>query len=237
MLSTVPVIGLAGLVGLAVLVGFRVALWTNASPWLLSCCVGLIIGIMLGAIIFEFLPALRDTPTTVALKIVVGVAGFLLAWVIHAIVRSGLSDHHSFEEAPRSLFILDVVMDDVVEGLTIGFTSLVSVQLLLFSIVVFFSKNVLEGFTEATVLRWNGSRESRIWAAGMAAVVAVVAAAAAVTWPGLGEPSHTLLFAGATGMLLYVSAFQLARTLEWNSQQKICALGGFVLTGIIAGVI
>ena len=150
--STVQVIGLAGLVGLAVLVGFRVALWTNAYPWLLSCCVGLIIGIMLGAIIFEFLPALRNTSTRVALKIVVGVVGFLLAWVIHAIVRSGLPDHHSFEEAPRSLFILDVVMDDVVEGLTLGFTSLLSVQLLLFSTVLFFSKNVLEGFTEASVL-------------------------------------------------------------------------------------
>ena len=125
-------------------------------------------------------------------------------------------------------------MDDVVEGLTLGFTSLLSVQLLLFSTVVFFSKNVLEGFTEATVLKWNGSSASRIWGAGMAAVVV---AAAAVTWLDLGESSHTLLFAGATGMLLYVSAFQLARTLEWNSQQKICALGGFVLTGIIAGVI
>ena len=101
--STVQVIGLAGLVGLAVLVGFRVALWTNAAPWLLSCCVGLILGIMLGAIIFEFLPALRNTSTKGALKIVLGVVGFLLAWIIHAVVRSGLPAHHSFEEAPRNV--------------------------------------------------------------------------------------------------------------------------------------
>lgn len=232
--STLQVIWLAGLVGLAVVVGFRVALWTNASPWLLSCCVGLIVGIILGTIIFEFLPALNNQSTSVLAKISVGVIGFIAAWVVHAFVRSGLPDPDSFSEARMSFFILAVVIDDVVEGVTLGFTRLLSAQLLLFSAVIFSSKNILEGFTEASVMRWNGSRASRIWAAAFAAAMAVVAAAAVAVWLGLGETSRTLLFAAATGMLLYVSVVQLARNLEWNKIQMYSALIGFAGTGIIS---
>lgn len=232
-----PVVGLAGVVGLAVLIGFWVASWTNPSPTLLSCCVGAILGIIFGAIVFEFLPALEITFNTAPLKLSVAGVGFVVAAAIHRVVLSGLPGRHSFEEAGMSSFILAVVMDDVVEGLTLGFASALSVQLLLFSAVVFLSKNILEGFTEATVLRWQEKRAMRTWAAGVAAVIAVVLAAVAALWLSIsserGSGSRQLLFAASTGALLYVSVVELARNLEWNRAQKVCALLGFVATGVI----
>jgi zinc transporter ZupT len=195
-------------------------------------------GIIPGTIVFEFLPELRSASTAAVLKIIVGVAGFLVAAAVHAVVRSGLPERHSLDEGQMSSFILAVVTDDVVEGLTLGFASSLSVRLLIFSSMAFLSKNILEGFTEASVLRWAGSRTSRIWAAGTAAAIAVVVAATAAVWlaldAGLGDAGRQLMFAAAVGMLLYVSVFELARNLEWNVAQKLCASVSFALTAATA---
>lgn len=237
----VQVVGLAAVVGLAVLVGFWFASWTDASPGLLSCCVGAILGIILGAIVFEFVPALEITVSTALVKLGVAAAGFAGAAAIHGVALSGVPGRHSSGEVGMSSFILAVVTDDVVEGLTLGFAGGLSTELLLFGAAAFLSKNVLEGFTEATVLRWQERIPGRFWAAGMAAAAAVVLAAFAAGWlttaHELAPTSRQLLFAASTGALLYASVFELARNLEWNNGQKAWALIGFVATGVITFVV
>ncbi len=240
--SFVQLVGLAATVGLAVLVGFWAASWATASPAVLSCCVGGIMGIIPGAIIFEFLPALNisDVATALATLGVVAV-GFLVAGGFHVLVQSGLPDRHTFQEGQLSSFLLAVVTDDVVEGFTLAFSSALSVRLLLFATMAFILKNALEGFTEATVLQWEGRSRRRTWAAGVAAATAVVLAAVAAWWftaaGGLGDAGQRAMFAAATGALLYVSVFEVARNLEWNHTQRLSALVGFVATGAVAMVV
>lgn len=237
-LSLMDVMGLAGVVGLAALAGFLISSLINPSPRLLSCCVGGIMGIVLGTIGFEFVPALKITPANALPVLGTAVGGFIAAVIAHALARRGLPERHTFQELAIGSFVLTVVIDDVVEGLTLGFASALSTGLAFFSAASFIAKNILEGFTEATVLRWEGSRKERIWAAGGAAAVAVVPAAVMAASlranTGPGDSSGTLVFAAATGALMYVSVFALARNLEWNGLQKLCAVIGFVATGIIA---
>ena len=239
--SLAQVLGLAGVVGLGTLVGFLVASRTNGSPRLLSCCVGGIMGIIPGTVIFEFLPALEITSTTALFTLGAAVGGFVVAAVAISQVQRMLPERYSFEEEAMASFVLAVVMDDVVEGLTLGFASALSIQLLLFSTAALFSKNILEGFAEATVLRWEGKRSGRIWTAGGTAAISVVIAAAATMWlrvgSGVGDTRGPLMFASATGALLYVSVFALARNLEWNTVQRRCALLGFVATGLAAFIV
>jgi zinc transporter ZupT len=240
--SFVQLVGLAATVGLAVLVGFWAASRALASPFVLSCCVGGIMGIIPGTIIFEFLPALNisDVATVLATLGIMAV-GFLVAGGFHVLVQSGLPDRHSLQEGQLSSFLLAVVTDDVIEGFTLAFSSALSVRLLLFAATAFIVKNVLEGFTEATVLQWEGKGRRRTWAAGVAAAVAVVLAAAGAWWfiasGGLGDAGRRAMFAAATGALLYVSVFELARNLEWNRTQRLSALVGFVATGAVAAIV
>jgi zinc transporter ZupT len=199
-------------------------------------------GIIPGTIIFEFLPALNisDVATALATLGIVAV-GFLVAGGFHVLVRGGLRDRHSFQEVQTSSFLLAVVTDDVVEGFTLAFSSALSVRLLLFAATAFIVKNILEGFTQATVLQWEGMSRQRTWAAGLAAAVAVVLAAAVSWWfaaaEGLGDDGRRAMFAAATGALLYVSVFELARNLEWNRTQRLSALVGFVATGAVAAIV
>jgi len=239
--SFVQLIGLATTVGLAVLVGFWGASRATASPAVLSCCVGGIMGIIPATIIFEFLPALNITAATALATLGIVAVGFLVAGGFHVLVQSGLPDRHTFQEGQLSSFLLAVVTDDVIEGFTLAFSSALSVRLLLFATMAFILKNALEGFTEATVLQWEGRSRRRTWAAGVAAATAVVLAAVAAWWftaaGGLGDAGQRAMFAAATGALLYVSVFELARNLEWNRTQKLAALAGFVATGAVAMIV
>jgi zinc transporter ZupT len=198
-------------------------------------------GIIPGTIIFEFLPALHITTATALTTLGIVAVGFLVAGGFHVLVQRGLPDRHSFQEGQLSSFLLAVVTDDVIEGFTLASSSALSVRLLLFTAVAFILKNALEGFTQATVLQWEGRSLRRIWSAGVAAATAVVLAAAA-SWyfavgGGLGEAGQRAMFAAATGALVYVSVFELARNLEWNRTQRLSALVGFVATGVIAVVV
>jgi zinc transporter ZupT len=218
---------LAAVVGVAVLVGIWTATHTSASPRLLSCCTGAITGLMAGMIAFEIMPSLRFALSR-ALFTFVGIAsGFVLAAIINVWVQSRLPERHSFEEVEMSAFILAVIMDDIVEGLILGLASVLSVRLLLFSTSAFLSKNLLEGFAEGTVLRWEGKGTRGIWAGGIAAAFtpAVIAPVAGglVAALGLEDTARQWILPIAAGALIYVSAFELARQLEWNSTQKISA--------------
>lgn len=231
---------LALLVGGAVLVGFRAALWATASPGALSWCVGLVMGVIPATVVFEFLPAIDIASGTDSKVIALG-AGFLVAAAVHALVQSGLTGRRSPEEGGTRSFILAVVTDDVVEGLTLGFAGSLSFRLLVFSAVVFLGKNILEGFAAASVLRRQGSTARRTWAGGAAAATAVVVAAAFSTWlagaGGASEVTRQLMFGGATGMLLYASLMELARNLEWNLGQKIGAAVGFATVAYTANMV
>jgi zinc transporter ZupT len=239
--SFAQLVGLAATVGLAVLVGFWGASRAAASPAVLSFCVGGIMGIIPGAIIFEFLPALHITTATALTTLGIVAVGFLVAGGFHVLVQRGLPDRHSFQEAQLSSFLLAVVTDDVMEGFTLAFSGALSLRLLLFAATAFILKNILEGFTQATVLQWEGKSLRRTWAAGVVSATAVVLAAAASWWfaaaGGLGEAGQRAMFAAATGALVYVSVFELARNLEWNRTQRLSALVGFVATGVIAVVV
>ncbi len=236
--SVIQVIGLAAVVGFAVLVGFWGASRARASPGVLSCCVGVIMGIIPGTIAFEFLPALKITSGTAPLVIGMMFAGFVLTAIFHNLVQRRWPVHQSFEDIEMSSFILAVVTDNVVEGFTLAFSSALSVGLLLFTATAFVLKNILEGFTEATVLQWEEMSARRVWAAGLAAAMAVVIAAALSWWfaevGGPGEGARRVMFATVTGMLVYISVFQLARNLEWNAIQRVSAITGFAVTGAVA---
>ena len=133
--------------------------------------------------------------------------------------------------------ILAVMTSDVVEGFTLAISGALSLRLLLFTTGAFMLKNLLEGITEATVLRWQGRSRNQIWFAGIAAAAIVLLSTAAswgfATSGDLQEGTRRMLFAAIIGALLYVSVFDLALRLEWNLTQKAAMLGGFLGTAAV----
>ena len=236
--SLLQVVGLAAIIGIAVLTGFWSALRFQGSPRLLSFCVGGVMGIIPGTILFEFLPALNVTLDIVLPLLVAATLGFLAAAVVHCLVRVGLPRRQAAEEVGTGAVIVAVVTNDVVEGFTLAFSGVLSARILLFAGIVFILKNALEGFTEATVLRWQDKSRKLIWAAGIATAAAVLLAAGASGWFAvsgvLDEGTQKKVFAAIIGALLYVSVFDLALNLEWNFIQKATALTGFLATGVVS---
>jgi zinc transporter ZupT len=237
----IQLVGLATMVGIAVLAGFGCAFWLGASPGLLSLCVGLILGIMLATILFEFLPALELTFNLILPLLGMATIGFVAAALVHGLARTSLPARHSADEAAMWSVILAVMTSDVVEGFTLAFSSALSLQLMFFATGAFMVKNLLEGITEASVLRWQERSRSQIWLAGVAAVAMLLTAAAASWWLAtsgeLQEATRRTLFAVIIGALLYVSVFDLALRLEWNLTQKAGLVGGFLGTAAISLII
>lgn len=233
----VQVVGLAGMVGLAVLIGFWCALRLRPSPGLLSLGVGGTLGIISATILFEFLPALNLSSTMILPALGAASLGFVGAAIVHGLARAGLPSPQSSEEAAMWSVILAVMTSDVVEGFTLAVSGALSLRLLLFVTGAFMTKNLLEGITEATVLRWQERSGNQIWFAGFAAAAIVLLSTAAswglVTSGDLQEGTRRTLFAAIIGALLYVSVFDLALRLEWNLTQKAATLAGFLGTAAV----
>ncbi len=231
------VVGLVGLVGVSVLTGVWCGLRLKASPGLLSICVGGILGIIPGTILFEFLPALNLNSEVILSTLGGASLGFVSAVVVHGLARTGLPRRQSSEEAAMWSVILAVMTSDVVEGITLALSGALSLRLLFFATTAFMLKNLLDGITEATVLRWQGRSRNQIWFAGIAGAAIVLLSAAAswmlATSGDLTEGTQRTLFAAIIGALMYVSVFDLALRLEWNLAQKAAVLGGFLGTAVI----
>jgi hypothetical protein len=238
-LQLIQVVAASAFAAAGILVGAAVASRVAASAAWLSACVGGTVGIVAGTICFEMLPALRGAG---GIPLVVGalVVGFGLAGMVHRLVGARLPLKRSFEEEEFSAFIVGTTTEDITEGVVLGLAGGVSWGLFLFCVAAFFAMNVLQGFSQGSVLRWWKRRPGQILAVGAISSAMLVTTACLTVWlfrNGSADPAvRDGLFALATGALIYVSVFEFGRNLEWNGIQRATTVLAFFVTAAAAVV-
>lgn len=237
-LSPAVVLVLAGILGLTELGGLGLARVVSTDRRVVCWATGGLVGVMAGTLAFELLPSLFARPGGHLALVVAGMTGFACSALLRAVLTWPLPHRHEVLDDEVASFVLAATVDDIAEGVLLGLSGLVSAHLVAVAFGATLAKNALEGFSEGTVLRWEGRSAAQALGAGVLAAGAVVVATGlalvAAHLAGWGPGAARVAVAGAAGALVHASVVDAAASLEGNADQWVGGVAAFGGTGVVA---